>query len=66
MERVVVLDGIPLIGYLPWSGIDIVSTSTVEMLKHYGFIYVDLDDMGRGSGARYRKDSFKWYQHVIV
>lgn len=48
MERVVVLDGIPLIGYLPWSGIDIVSTSTGEMLKHYGFIYVDLDDMGRG------------------
>lgn len=42
------------------------SASTGEMLKRYGFIYVDLDDMGRGSGARYRKDSFKWYQQVIA
>ena len=66
MERAVVLDGIPLIGYLPWSGIDIVSASTGEMLKRYGFIYVDLDDMGQGSGKRYRKDSFKWYQQVIA
>lgn len=66
MERAVVLDGIPLIGYLPWSGIDIVSASTGEMLKRYGFIYVDLDDMGQGSGERYRKDSFKWYQQVIA
>ncbi|WP_151680604.1 6-phospho-beta-glucosidase [Weizmannia acidilactici] len=65
MERGVVLDGIPLIGYLPWSGIDIVSASTGEMAKRYGFIYVDLDDMGKGSGKRYKKDSFEWYQQVI-
>ena len=65
MERAVVLDGIPLIGYLPWSGIDLVSASTGEMLKRYGFIYVDLDDMGQGSGKRYYKDSFSWFQQVI-
>lgn len=65
MERGVVLDGIPLIGYLSWSGIDIVSASTGEMSKRYGFIYVDLNDMGNGSGKRYKKDSFKWYQKLI-
>lgn len=66
MEQAVVLDGIPLLGYLPWSGIDLVSASTGEMLKRYGFIYVDLDDMGQGTGNRYYKDSFKWYQRVIA
>jgi len=65
MEKAVVLDGIPLLGYCPWSGIDIVSASTGEMAKRYGFIYVDLDDMGQGSGKRYKKDSFNWYQNVI-
>ena len=35
------------------------------MSKRYGFIYVDLDDYGHGSGKRYRKDSFQWYKHVI-
>jgi 6-phospho-beta-glucosidase len=66
MEQAAVLDGVPLIGYLPWSGIDLVSASTGEMLKRYGFIYVDLDDMGQGTGERYYKDSFKWYQRVIA
>ncbi|MDM7646216.1 6-phospho-beta-glucosidase [Leuconostoc falkenbergense] len=66
MEQAVALDGIPLIGYMPWSGIDIVSASTGEMAKRYGFIYVDLDDMGQGTGKRYKKDSFDWYQNVIA
>ncbi|MCM0582050.1 6-phospho-beta-glucosidase [Weissella diestrammenae] len=65
MKKAVVLDKIPLIGYCPWSGIDIVSASTGEMAKRYGFIYVDLDDLGHGTGMRYRKDSFAWYQQVI-
>lgn len=65
MERGVVLDGIPLIGYLSWSGIDIISASTGEIAKRYGFIYVDLDDRGHGSGKRYKKDSFIWYQKLI-
>jgi 6-phospho-beta-glucosidase len=59
-------DGVELIGYTPWGFIDLVSASTGEMKKRYGFIYVDLDDMGQGSGKRYKKDSFAWYQNVIA
>ncbi|MDR0898909.1 MAG: 6-phospho-beta-glucosidase [Lactobacillaceae bacterium] len=65
MERAVAIDGVPLYGYLPWSGIDMISASTGEMAKRYGFIYVDLDDKGEGSAKRYKKDSFNWYEKVI-
>ena len=41
------------------------SSSSAEMSKRYGYIYVDLDDYGKGSGKRLKKDSFYWYQHVI-
>ena len=64
--KAVEFDGVDLIGYTPWGFIDLVSASTGEMKKRYGFIYVDLDDMGQGSGARYKKDSFAWYQNVIA
>ncbi len=57
-------DGVEVIGYYPWGPIDIVSCSSSEMSKRYGFIYVDLDDYGRGSGARYLKKSYRWYQQV--
>lgn len=59
-------DGVNLIGYTPWGCIDLVSASTGEMKKRYGFIYVDLDDDGKGSGERIRKDSFYWYQRCIA
>lgn len=58
-------DGVDLIGYTPWSCIDLISCSTGEISKRYGLIYVDLDDCGRGSLARYKKDSFYWYKKVI-
>ena len=58
-------DGIPTIGYTMWSCIDQVSSSTGEMKKRYGLIYVDRDDQGNGTLARTPKDSFYWYQHVI-
>ena len=48
-----------------WSPIDIVSCSSQEMEKRYGFIYVDIDNNGNGSKKRYKKDSFYWYQNVI-
>ncbi|EQF43733.1 glycosyl hydrolase 1 family protein [Clostridioides difficile CD170] len=48
-----------------WSPIDIVSCSSQEMEKRYGFIYVDIDNNGNGSKERYKKDSFYWYQNVI-
>jgi 6-phospho-beta-glucosidase len=58
-------DGVDLIGYLAWGPIDLVSMSTSEMSKRYGFIYVDKDDEGNGTLERSRKDSFFWYKKVI-
>lgn len=58
-------DGVNLIGYMMWGCIDLVSVSTGEMKKRYGFIYVDVDDKGCGTFNRYRKDSFYWYKKVI-
>lgn len=58
-------DGVELLGYYPWGPIDIVSCSSSEMSKRYGFIYVDIDDYGKGSQTRYKKDSFNWYKNVV-
>ncbi|WP_238902817.1 MULTISPECIES: glycoside hydrolase family 1 protein [unclassified Clostridium] len=59
-------DGVDLIAYTMWSCIDVVSASTGEMKKRYGFIYVDRDSEGSGSLERKRKDSFYWYKKVIT
>lgn len=59
-------EGVDLMGYTMWGCIDLVSASTGEMAKRYGFIYVDSDDFGNGTFARYKKDSFYWYQKVIA
>ena len=59
-------DGVDLIGYTPWGCIDLISASTGEMKKRYGFIYVDADDEGHGTYNRYKKDSFAWYKKVIA
>ena len=59
-------DGIPVMGYTSWGCIDLVSASTGEMSKRYGFVYVDRDDAGNGTLARKRKKSFFWYQKVIA
>ncbi|TDQ59853.1 6-phospho-beta-glucosidase [Mesocricetibacter intestinalis] len=61
-----VSDGVELLGYLAWGPIDLVSMSTSEMSKRYGFIFVDIDDEGKGSRQRIRKDSFFWYKKVIA
>ncbi len=58
-------DGVPVLGYTSWGPIDLVSASTAQMSKRYGFIYVDRDNDGNGSLARKRKKSFHWYQSVI-
>lgn len=59
-------DGVELMGYTPWGCTDLVSASTSEMSKRYGFVYVDADDEGNGSFDRSRKDSFYWYKEVIA
>ena len=60
-----ITDGVPVIGYTTWGCIDLISASTAEIKKRYGFIYVDLNEDGSGSLARYRKKSFHWYKNII-
>ena len=58
-------EGVDLIGYTSWGCLDLISASTGEVRKRYGFIYVDVDDEGHGTYNRYKKDSFYWYKKVI-
>lgn len=58
--------GVNIFAYCAWGPIDIVSSSTAEMSKRYGFVYVDQDDDGKGTKDRSRKDSFYWYKKVIA
>ena len=63
--REAVADGVDLMGYTPWGCIDLVSASTGEMAKRYGFIYVEKYDDGTGDLSRKKKKSFNWYKKVI-
>ena len=65
MYNAIYEDGVDLMGYTSWGCIDLVSESTKQMSKRYGFIYVDADDLGNGTYKRYKKKSFDWYKHVI-
>jgi 6-phospho-beta-glucosidase len=58
-------DGVDVMGYTPWGCIDLVSMSTCQISKRYGFIYVDADDLGNGTYNRKKKKSFDWYKKVI-
>ena len=62
--KLAVSDGVEMMGYCPWSAIDLVSTHE-GIRKRYGFIYVDTTDEKTGTLNRYRKDSFYWYKKVI-
>lgn len=57
-------EGVMMMGYCPWSAIDLVSTHE-GVVKRYGFIYVNRDEFDLKDLARYRKDSFFWYKKVI-
>lgn len=63
--REAIEDGVQVMGYTTWGCIDLVSASTAELKKRYGFIYVDRKDDGSGTLNRYKKKSFGWYQKVI-
>ena len=64
--REAIADGVQVLGYTSWGCIDLVSASTAQMSKRYGFIYVDRDDDGTGTLERYRKKSFGWYRDLIA
>lgn len=66
MKKAILIDGVETFGYTTWGCIDLVSASTGEMSKRYGFIYVDVDDRGKGSFRRMKKNSFYWYKDVIA
>ncbi len=59
-------DGVDLMGYTSWGCIDLVSASTAQLKKRYGYIYVDRNDDGTGTLNRYKKKSFYWYKEVIA
>jgi 6-phospho-beta-glucosidase len=58
-------DGVEVMGYTSWGCIDVVSASSAQLKKRYGYIYVDRHDDGSGTLERYRKKSFHWYKDVI-
>ncbi|MEH7266426.1 family 1 glycosylhydrolase, partial [Priestia megaterium] len=58
-------DGVELMGYTSWGSIDLISYSSSEMEKRYGFIYGDQDNDGNGTLNRIPKKSFYWYKDVI-
>lgn len=66
IKKVVEIDNVNCFGYLTWAPIDLVSATTGQMSKRYGFIYVDMDDQGNGSKKRLKKKSFNWYKSVIA
>jgi len=57
-------EGVPVLGYCPWSLIDVVS-SHQGFAKRYGLVYVDRTETDPKQCARVPKDSFYWYQQVI-
>ena len=66
MSDAINIDGVDLLGYTWWGCIDLISESTRQMSKRYGFVYVDLDDEGHGTYKRIRKDSFYYYKKLIA
>lgn len=66
VKKSIELDDVDCFGYLTWAPIDLISATTGQMSKRYGFIYVDMDDNGDGSKRRLKKKSFDWYKHVIA
>ena len=66
MMEAIATDGVQCLGYTMWAPIDLVSLSTGEMKKRYGFIYVDMDDKGNGTLERKPKKSYYWMKDVIA
>jgi 6-phospho-beta-glucosidase len=63
--QLAISDGVNLLGYCPWSAIDLVSTHS-GCSKRYGFIYVNREEEDLKDLRRIRKESFFWYKKVIA
>ncbi len=63
--RLAIHEGVKLMGYSPWSAIDLVSTHQ-GCTKRYGFIYVNRDEFDLKDLRRIKKKSFYWYKKVIA
>lgn len=62
--QLAIADGCEVFGFCPWSAIDVVSTHQ-GFKKRYGFIFVNREEEDLKDLARYKKDSYLWYQKVI-
>lgn len=62
--RAAINSGVKVIGYEPWSFMDLLST-TNGFKKRYGFVYVNRTDTSLLDLKRYKKDSFYWYHDII-
>ena len=63
--RLALADGVDVMGYCPWSAIDLVSTHQ-GISKRYGFIHVNRSEFDLLDLARSRKKSSYWYQELIA
>ena len=57
-------DGVEMIGYCPWSFMDLLS-SAQGFRKRYGLVYTNRTDDELVDLKRIKRDSFYWYQNVI-
>lgn len=57
-------EGIPVLGYCPWSFVDVVS-SHQGFAKRYGLVFIDRTETDPKDCRRVKKDSFDWYKKVI-
>lgn len=62
--QLAITDGVDLIGYCPWSFMDLVSTHQ-GYGKRYGFVFIDRDEKNIKQLKRIKKDSFYWYKDII-
>ncbi len=62
--QLAIADGVEMLGYCPWSAIDVVSTHQ-GYGKRYGFIYVNRGEFDLKDLRRIRKKSFYWYKNII-
>lgn len=58
------VDGVEVLGYLGWGLIDIPSSSG-NMDKRYGMVYVNRTNHDLKDLARIPKKSYWWFKHVI-